>query len=410
MKLEEFTTTFRTYKPVDQVGEGGSGRVFKVIDTDGQQYAIKLLDLKRVSDEKRKRFKNEIVFCSKNQHANILSVIDYGLQNGAPFYVMEYYSKTLRSLLKEAVGPEICMKIFYNILDGVEAAHWSSVWHRDLKPENILYDSSKQCAIVADFGIARFTEDLMITNVETRKDSRLANFQYAAPEQRKPGGTIDQRTDIYSLGLILNEMFTHDVIQGSGYKTIGSVSPQYAYLDPVVDLMVRQDANDRPPSVSEVKRLLSLYGNEFIAQQRISKLDKTVIREHEIDDPLVVDPVRVIDRDLSDNMMIFRLNHDVSKYRDWVECFRNQQGYEMYPGEFQPNLFNFSGQEAMIKTFKADQKRIEMFKTYVANANNAYRMKKLTEEKKRVDEEQRLLSEKKAIEKKRLEFLQNTKL
>lgn len=77
------------------------------------------------------------------------------------------------------------------------------MWHRDLKPENILHDPIENRLVVSDFGIAHFTAELMHTLVETKLAERLANFHYAAPEQRRPGGLVDHRADIYALGLIL---------------------------------------------------------------------------------------------------------------------------------------------------------------------------------------------------------------
>ena len=69
----------------------------------------------------------------------------------------------------------------------MEAAHLKKVVHRDLKPENFLYSSSQNRIVVADFGIARFQEEELYTAVETKAEDRLANFQYASPEQRKRG-------------------------------------------------------------------------------------------------------------------------------------------------------------------------------------------------------------------------------
>jgi hypothetical protein len=83
----------------------------------------------------------------------------------------------------------------------------------------------------------------------------LANFQYAAPEQRVLG-TTDHRADIYALGLILNEMFTNQLLQGSGHKQIGDVAPEYAYLDALVDRMVRQSPAERPASIAKIRAAL----------------------------------------------------------------------------------------------------------------------------------------------------------
>src|SRR3981081_1724934 len=111
-------------------------------------------------------------------------------------------------MMNVGVVPLEVLPLFVKILDGVEAAHLQGVIHRDLKPENILVDSKGAHPAIADFGIASFTEDLLVTSVETAPTQRLANFQYAAPEQRLGGRTVRDTADIYALGLILNEMFT----------------------------------------------------------------------------------------------------------------------------------------------------------------------------------------------------------
>lgn len=105
-----------------------------------------------------------------------------------PFYVMPLYQHTLRGLMDAGIERNRILPLFSLILDGVEAAHLLRVWHRDLKPENVLCDANSGSAVIADFGIAHFEEDELYTAVETRNGDRLANFQYAAPEQRIRGG------------------------------------------------------------------------------------------------------------------------------------------------------------------------------------------------------------------------------
>jgi serine/threonine protein kinase len=80
---------------------------------------------------------------------------------------------------------------FSQLLDGVEAAHLQQVVHRDLKPENVLHDTKSDQLTVADFGIAQFEEEELYTLIETTPNRRLANFQYAAPEQRNRGAAVD---------------------------------------------------------------------------------------------------------------------------------------------------------------------------------------------------------------------------
>src|SRR3990172_5331647 len=99
---ETFETVFDTYGFVSVIGEGGAGRVFEVRNSAGLTLALKCLRPELASSEKRKRFKNEIDFCAKNRHPNLIHVVDWGVVewNGkkTPFYVMPRYLSTLRGL------------------------------------------------------------------------------------------------------------------------------------------------------------------------------------------------------------------------------------------------------------------------------------------------------------------------
>ena len=172
-----------------------------------------------------------------------------------PFFVMPCFPSTLRQQMRARLTPDSVLPWFEQMLAGIEAAHEMKVWHRDLKPENVLCDPSSNHLVITDFGIAHFAEPLLHTVVETSPDDRVANFQYAAPEQRA-FGVVDHRADIYALGVILNEMFTGEILQGTGHKTISSVAPDFACLDALVDQMVRQSPSDRPASIAEVRALL----------------------------------------------------------------------------------------------------------------------------------------------------------
>ena len=259
-KKNVFKSAFDLYKVVGQLGQGGNGVVFEVVDESGGSWAIKRLSAEAAANRKCiKRFKNEIAFCYANKHGNIITIIDWGTAEDAgkvvPFYVMPKYPSTLRKAMRDGVPHELIPVLFCQLLDGLEAAH-VSVWHRDIKPENILYDPTGPRVILADFGIAHFAEEQLHTLVETSNGDRLGNYKYAAPEQRS-NGVVDQRADLYSLGLVLNEMFTREIPQGTRHKTIGSVAPEYGDLDGVVDRMVRQSPSERPSSIAEVRELLA---------------------------------------------------------------------------------------------------------------------------------------------------------
>ena len=265
---KNFRTIFAVYTPQGSIGEGGSGKVLRVTDQAGSEHALKYLKPGAMSSQKDKRFKNELAFCLKSNHRNIITIEDWGLTEvdgiEVPFYVMPIYPKTLRSLLEEEKNPKLLIPVFLQVLDGVEAAHKIGIWHRDLKPENILFDASKNQVAITDFGIAHFSEELLQTTIETRPQDRLANFRYAAPEQRS-GGIVDHRADIYALGLIFYEMLTSELLMGTLHKRIGAFHPDLAALDPLVERMSCQAPSDRPFSIGEIREsLMANLGKSYL--------------------------------------------------------------------------------------------------------------------------------------------------
>lgn len=255
-KIRRFETLADTYTEDGQIGEGGAGTVLRVISGNGNPYALKYLSPDKVTEIKVKRFRNELAFCSKNICPNIIRIIDEGFIRlediKCPFYVMPIYQKTLRNLITEGIQADEVLTIYSQILNGVKTAHSKVVWHRDLKPENILYDPVNKQIVIADFGIAHFEEEQLLTTVLTGPHDRLCNLQYAAPEQRRKGSNVNHKADIFALGLILNEMFTRVVPEGSSFKKISDFFPAYSYLDEIVDEMIRQTPEERLDSIDIV--------------------------------------------------------------------------------------------------------------------------------------------------------------
>lgn len=384
-----FETTFNTYTEVGELGEGGAGKVYRVSDPDGQSFALKILHA--ASTHQRKRFKNEIAFCSRRSSPHIIKVLDNGFNVVAdkrqPFYVMPLYDGTLRVLLKAGLPHGKVLPYFAQILDGVEAAHFQDVAHRDLKPENILLDQTSDALVIADFGIARFTEEALLTAVETRAQDRLANFLYAAPEQRVRGGDVGPQADVYALGLILNEMFTGKVLQGSGHKLIGSSAPEYAYLDPLVDVMIRQSPTERPRSIAEIKRELIARGNDFVSQQKLSRLKSAIVPENEIDDSIFTNPISVVGVSYSDDGRLqFELNE--APPLTWVHTFRNLGNFSALMGS-EPMRFDFLGAQALVPVVGNQIGAMQMvanhFKNYVHATNETYKAELVKSQKRNVE-------------------------
>jgi len=407
-----FTTTFATYTATHIIGEGGSGRIFEAEDDVGDKHAIKCLDPAKVTKEKVKRFKNELQFCLRNQHPNILTITDHGIfikeQNNSPFYVMPLYDGSLRDLLEARISPDKVLTYFAQMLDGIEAAHIQGIVHRDLKPENVLYATDDDRLVIADFGIASFEEEELYTAVETKDSTRLANFQYAAPEQRSRGSKTDHRSDIFALGLILNEMFTGEIPQGTGYKTIATVAADYEYLDSMVEEMIRQSPQERFNSIEEIKNQLIGRKNEFITRQRISELKDTVVPVTDLDDPLITDPLRIISFDWDRNTLTLYFQQPVNE--KWVWALHNMGGHTGLMG-YGPEAFRISGNKAVIDaTEDLVQRIIDHFIEWLPKANRVYE-ERIRREKQQAEDAQRKEFERQIKEQEaRQRVLKNVKL
>ncbi len=407
-----FETAFSTYTADEVIGEGGAGRVYAAQAADGSQVAVKLLAEERASKEKRGRFKNEIAFLAKNKHRNIVTVIDYGLirtsNASGPFYVMPRYGCSLRDLMRQGIAPDKAFPFFAQLLDGVEAAHLQSVVHRDLKPENVLFNRETDTLAVADFGIARFTEDLLATMVETAPTQRLANFLYASPEQRSQGQSIEKTADIYSLGLLLNELFTGVVPHGTDYKQIGSVLPALAYLDQLVAQMIRQAPRERPESIGELKSRIQQYQAEAVSLQRLSEISGTVVPTTLVDDPLTITPVKIVAFDWNGRILTLTLDKAVSQ--PWVEALNNMGSYSS-AWNCGPESFSFLGNLAKVN---ADESQIQLiidnFKAWMPKVTSTLKYR-LEQAAQRADSELReKLRREKEAEEKRLRVLRDIKI
>jgi serine/threonine protein kinase len=404
-------TAFGSY-PVDEVlGEGAAGCVYAGIGPDGARIAAKVLK-SNASTDRRRRFKNEVSFQERNRHANIVTVIDHGLAHGpdieGPFCVMRRYDGSLRSLMRSGVQPSDVLRLFSQVLDGVEAAHLQSVIHRDLKPENILWDRQAQLLAIADFGIASFTEEQLATLVATSPAQRLANFLYAAPEQRTPGLRVATPADIYALGLILNEMFTRAVPHGTDYQQIADVAPDSGFLDEIVRQMLKQKPEERPRSIGEVKGLIQRYQAEAVTLQRLSTSTETVIPLGQVDEPLAHEPPRLVSIDWANGYLTLVLDRPVTE--QWVAALSRMTGFR-YLASKRPETFRFETNKAYIEALENEVQRIvDHFKEWLPLATATLRSI-LEEAASDADRERReRLSRKREAGEQRLRVLRQTRI
>jgi serine/threonine protein kinase len=351
-------TAFDAYTLLALKGAGGCGEVHEAVDSDGERRAIKVLHAAKSSTTGLKRSASDFNFCFKNDHRNIVPVLDCGLTGAkVPFYVMPLYPSSLRLTMRKGMQMESVLPLFGKILDGMEAAHLHRVWHGHLKPENILLDETETEAAIGDFGCAPF----LAMSDEGRG--------YAAPEQSKTGYKLDGKADVYALGRMLEEMITGEK-QGEGQLKIEDVAPEYGYLDWLIERMTKKDPAQRL-TITEVKRELIARGIEYLSIQRLNALRTEIMLETDADDPLLRNPITVHSVDFKNETLFLTLS--AVPPSSWVAAFHGLSSSASFI-EFGPERFIFLGKIAQtaVKRGSDPQAMLNSAKAYVDAANRIY--------------------------------------
>ncbi len=195
------------YQVIEELGKGGMGKVYKVLDKElGEKVALKLLNPEIAADGKTiERFRNELKMARNISHKNVCRMYHLGKEEGAHYITMEYVAgEDLKRLIRKVGQLSAGKTVFIakQICEGLAEAHRLGVVHRDLKPQNIMVDEEGNSRIM-DFGIARSLKAKGITGAGVI----IGTPEYMSPEQVE-GKDVDHRSDIYSLGIILYEMVT----------------------------------------------------------------------------------------------------------------------------------------------------------------------------------------------------------
>ena len=252
------------------IGEGANALVFRARWGRGD-VAAKFLaeDCSRGLSNASGRYKRfvdefrELVQLSPS--GALVSMYYFGLMetdDGAfPYVLMELCPQTLKTWrANNPVGSfNELVPILSRLMGCLHMIHEQNIVHRDLKPENVLLNGRGEF-VLADFGIAWFDPDHYERLASTDKGERLANWEFSAPEQwRKNPPQPDSAMDVYALGQLIQWLVTGDVHAGTGRRRLETVDPSFARLDPVVDLMLREDPRKRPQTTEELKILLDKF-------------------------------------------------------------------------------------------------------------------------------------------------------
>lgn len=247
--VEEIDALFPDYTVVELIGRGGMGAVFKAVQTSLERdVAIKLLppELAASDPEFSARFEREAKSMAALDHPNIVHVFDFGrLDDGSCYIIMEYVGGTdfHRMLSAGVVDVATALDVVSQICHALEYAHGKGYVHRDIKPANI-FINEEGILKVGDFGLAKVmaaAQPPVGQPTLTRTDVYLGTPAYSAPEQLS-GAAVDQRADIYSLGVMFYEMLT-------GERPVGrfpSPSKKNLQIDVRVDSVVLKALENQP--------------------------------------------------------------------------------------------------------------------------------------------------------------------
>lgn len=258
--------TLSNYKVMEQLGRGGMATVYKAHELSlNRMVALKVLSSRLSEDHDYiKRFQREAQAAAQLNHPNIVQIYSIGEENGLHYFAMEYIKGESLADLKKRTGvmqPAHAVRIIKQVADGLADAHAAGLVHRDIKPSNIMMDANNRPK-VTDFGIAFV---ISAKTKLTQDGSIIGTPEYLSPEQCE-GKTVDQRSDIYSLGVTLYELLTGKtpyeadtpvsmlmkIVKGNfpPICEVNAAVPQPLCL--IVDKMMETDPAQRYPSMREV--------------------------------------------------------------------------------------------------------------------------------------------------------------
>lgn len=286
------------YQIIEELGAGGMGKVFKVLDTEiNEKIALKLIKPEIARDGSTiERFRNELKISRNIAHKNVCRMYHIGETEGIHYITMEYVSgEDLKNTLKR-VGPLSSGKaiiIAKQICQGLYEAHSHGVVHRDLKPSNIMLDVNGNVRIM-DFGIARTTKSKGVTET----GMVVGTPDYMSPEQAEGKG-VDQRADLYSFGIILYEMvtghvpFTGDTPMSIALKHMTEHPPDPRNLNEqipselcrLIMKCLEKSREKRYQTAEEILNELERIENDLPTTSKVMAKRRTVFRPFQIRSP-----------------------------------------------------------------------------------------------------------------------------
>ncbi len=270
-------TQIGSYRIEGPLGAGGMGVVYLATDTKlNRPAAIKVLPQNLADPEARRRFQQEAQLVSSLNHPHIVTVYDAGEYEGRQYLITEYVDGgTLRQWAQRPRGWRAIVELLVGVADGIAVAHEAGILHRDIKPENILL-AKNGYAKLADFGIAKLLEsDPLAEDSAPQRGSEhsthLGTVAYMSPEQLQ-GLALDARSDVYSFGLVVQELLAGRRAEGADPTAPRTLPPLPAdvpaELRTIVTKALEPDADDRYQSmrdlVVDLRRIVRQSGIETV--------------------------------------------------------------------------------------------------------------------------------------------------
>jgi predicted Ser/Thr protein kinase len=250
-------STFHGLQVEKLIARGGMGVVYRARQpVSNRSVALKILPRSLAAEEEfRLRFDREARALAGLSHPNIVNLYDYGIDGDLMFLIMEYVDGvSLRHHMRERrITPERAVQVALELCQALQFAHREGVIHRDIKPENVLLDGAGRVKLT-DFGLAkRINTD---STQLTQTNYAVGTPHYMAPEQLEQPTEIDQRVDVYSMGVLLYEMLTRELPIGR-FPPPSSKQGVDERLDDVVGRCLEKNPAARYPGVAELKTALA---------------------------------------------------------------------------------------------------------------------------------------------------------
>jgi serine/threonine protein kinase len=264
---EELVAAFPQLEILELIGQGGMGFVFKARQPKIERLvALKILPRSLAADPAfAERFTREGRMLARLNHPNIVAIHDFGQAGGLFYLLMEFVDGVdLRQAMKAGrFTPAQAMSVVPKICEALQFAHNEGILHRDIKPENILLDSKGRVKI-ADFGIAKLLGEPHTDASLTASGAVFGTPHYMAPEQLEKSGEVDQRADIFSLGVVFYEMLTGELPLGRFQPPSQKVQVDVR-LDEVVLHALEKEPSRRYQQVSQVKTAVEMISGSPVA-------------------------------------------------------------------------------------------------------------------------------------------------